>query len=919
MKPNMKKKVSTVTSALLAMTMTVSAVPAVLAAPVEQTEVTTSAAAGTYSPVFSDVKLGHWAEKHIHKLAALGILKGNNGQFRPSDDITQQEAIALAVRFMDLEKELNESANVALPENFKVGNYFKPYIVLAFQKGLLDRDEELKNLDPKKPWGDQKASREWITKILVRSVGKESDAKQVMTLPTSFADNSKISAGNLGYVNVAVDLGLTTGVDKNRFDPQGKVTRAQIATFFSRGDAVSKINYEDQEYGIVSEVTDSAIKLYSEDGKWTSYRIDNKTMWYKSDSEQSIAKSDIPLYTKVKVISNMGSAPYVELVDAKQQVETVTGKVKYVIADDKEKTLFVNFNGTTDTRVQFEDNTVFKDASGNVIAAKDLKVDSEISITRETFSQERKVLVVQVKSGPVNKTATGTITAIDTTNRNLEIQADGGIKESFRVAEDAIVRYGDTILSNGIKDLSLNTKITYTVKNSVVTSIELSKAPEVTIQGRLYEVGPTKTSVTIMKEDGKLEAKRLVTRVSVVIKGMTNPTVDDLVAGEYGDRVKLTVNSDDQVTQIEVIDRKVESLIGASVINYDKTKKLLSVTDDKNKPYIFYLSDDTKYEYNGNPIMGEAILSMLNGSRKINIQYTADKVLLVQIVHKYEGTLIHASTTSRTITMKLANDQMVTLPYQNSLLSVDLYGKSNATLTDVNNGEYVTALLSTDQNYVISLAVRSYKQFEVATVNTSTNRVSLRDTSNIVKEFSVGSLPIYNEKNERITLSSLSANDVVNAIFDGSNLIELRVVPVTTGIVESIDLSNGIVVVKNYAGQTSSYTAANGLTVLLESGSTTSLGSLKVGDRVEARKDAKNASVLKVMTGLNKTFWKYDTSNRELSVRRSNLNDNNYRYTIHANAYIHSKGNAISVNSLKDGDSLVLYFQKGQVIEIEKL
>lgn len=917
MKPNMKKKVSTVTSALLAMTMTVSAVPAVLAAPAEHAEVTASAAEGTYSPVFSDVKLGHWAEKHIHKLAALGILKGNNGKFRPADDITQQEAIALAIRYMGLENELNESGNAALPEDFKVGNYFKSYTVLAFQKGLLNSEEELKNLDPKKPWGDQKASREWITKILVRAVGKESDAKQVMTMPTSFADNSKISTSNLGYVNVAVELGLTTGVDKNRFDPQGKVTRAQIATFFSRGDAVSSIAYDGQVMGIVSEITDNAIKVYTEDGKWTSYRIDDKTMWYKSDSEKSILKSDIPMYTKVKVISTLNSAPYVELMDAKQQVETITGKVKYVLPG--ENTIFVNFNSGEDTRIKYEDNTSFKDASGNVIAAKDLKVDSEIEIMKETFSQERKVLVVKVKSGPVNKTATGTIASIDTTARNLEIQAENGAKETFRVADDVIVRYGDQIMPNGIKDLSVNSKVSYTVKNSVITSIELAKAPEVTIQGRLFEVGPTKTSVTILKDDGKLEAKRLVTRVSVVIKGMTNPSIDDLVAGEYGDRVKLTVNGDDQVTQIEVVDRKVESLIGASVINYDKEKKLLSVTDDKNKPYIFYLGNDTKYEYNGNPIMGEAILSMLNGSRKINIQYTADKVLLVQIVHKYEGTLIHASTSSRTITLKLANDQIVTLPYQYSLISVDMFGKSNATLTDVNSGDYVTALLSTDQNYVISLAVRSYKQFEVAQVNTSSNRVSLRDTDNIVKEIYVGSQPIYNEKNERINLSSLTTNDVVNAIFDGSNLVELRVIPVTTGIVESVDISNGVVVIKNYAGQTSTYSSANGLTVLASTGAVSSISSLKVGDRVEARKDAKNASVLKVQAGLSKTFWKYDASSRELSVRRSNLNDNNYRYTISPNAYIHSNGNTISVSSLKDGDSLVLYLQKGQIVEIEKL
>lgn len=53
--------------------------------------------------MFSDVNLGFWAEKHIHKLAALDILKGNNGKFRPNDDVTQQEAITMAIRFMGLQ------------------------------------------------------------------------------------------------------------------------------------------------------------------------------------------------------------------------------------------------------------------------------------------------------------------------------------------------------------------------------------------------------------------------------------------------------------------------------------------------------------------------------------------------------------------------------------------------------------------------------------------------------------------------------------------------------------------------------------------------------------------------------------------------------------------------------------------------
>lgn len=125
--------------------------------------------------IFSDVKDGFWAEKHIYKLAAEGIILGDAGKFRPSDSVTQQEAITMAIRFMNLDSKLGNGEGT--PTELTVSKYFKPYLELAVSQNLIDKSEEIAATGAKESWGEKKASREWIAKILVRALGKETEAK----------------------------------------------------------------------------------------------------------------------------------------------------------------------------------------------------------------------------------------------------------------------------------------------------------------------------------------------------------------------------------------------------------------------------------------------------------------------------------------------------------------------------------------------------------------------------------------------------------------------------------------------------------------------------------------------------------------------------------------------------------------------
>lgn len=125
--------------AVSAMLVTAMCLGGTTAAFAEKTPAATTSQNVAAVSLFSDVQSGFWAEKHIYKLAAEGILLGDAGKFRPGDSVTQQEAITMAIRFMNLDSQLGNGAGA--PADLKVGNYFKPYLELALSKNLINKNE----------------------------------------------------------------------------------------------------------------------------------------------------------------------------------------------------------------------------------------------------------------------------------------------------------------------------------------------------------------------------------------------------------------------------------------------------------------------------------------------------------------------------------------------------------------------------------------------------------------------------------------------------------------------------------------------------------------------------------------------------------------------------------------------------------
>ncbi|BBH19677.1 hypothetical protein Back11_10220 [Paenibacillus baekrokdamisoli] len=876
----------------------------------------TAHAADAIATSFGDVPSGHWAEKHITKLALQGVVKGNNGLFKPNDNITQQEAVTLAVRFIGKESEATTDA--VFPDNFKVGNYFKPYVVLAFQLGLLDRNEEFKLAEANKSasWGEQKASREWITKLLIRAIGQQKLADGLASTAIAFQDGNNVGTGYKGYVNAAVQLQLVKGVTAQKFDPKGSITRASIATMFSRAESQYPVTYAGQLNGVLSGKDKTSIKLYGADGEKT-FNLTSQTYITRYDSEKSSTLDQLVLHTNVLIITSGDKVSYIEQLDDKQQLETISGDFVSVIPDKHILYILVQ---NEPMPITYNDSVVVKDTTGAVLPITSLPKDSKVQITRATYGKSTLALSVTVQSAPINKTGSGKATFIDAAAATLKVMnAATNLEETYTVSSKADVIWQGMILDGGISQIHVGDTITYEVVNSIITKVtvqQTSTTVTTTVRGQFYSASADGKTVSYKKNAGtpqeKLDIKFVTDSAEITIEGLSGTVLSDLIQGDVLD---LTLNSSDQVTAIKVVNRKVVILNGVTVRGYDSTTKVLDITSAEGKLISLYLTDKTKIDSNGSSIPLNSVASLLVKNRKITLGYTDDKAVLLQFVYKYSGTVTSLNTYLNQVTIAQSNGTTSTLPLEYAS-SVDIAGKSSSTLADVKVGDTVTALLNANQDKAVTLQVHTAAQVEVVSVDAAGKKLKLKNSSQATSEYSASAWDLFNDNGDKITLSNISAGQIGNLTFVGSTPVAFATVKVTVGRVLAVTTTK--LTVMDYNGIASDLPLGSSYTVSKNGVTSSSAGIVQIGDRVEVKKDPKGQVVVTIIPAVSKEFWKYEASSSVLSVKRVNLSESNI-YVVTSKTKVTQGDVQISITQLKDGDKIALYFYQDGLLEIVKI
>lgn len=90
---------------------------------------------------FSDVPAGRYYSEHVAAAAELGIVNGYNGQFRPQDQITREEAAAAMVRaseHFDVRSALQGS--MPFTDRAEIASWATPLVEQAWSMGLIEGD-----------------------------------------------------------------------------------------------------------------------------------------------------------------------------------------------------------------------------------------------------------------------------------------------------------------------------------------------------------------------------------------------------------------------------------------------------------------------------------------------------------------------------------------------------------------------------------------------------------------------------------------------------------------------------------------------------------------------------------------------------------------------------------------------------------
>ena len=307
--------------------------------------------------------------------------------------------------------------------------------------------------------------------------------------------------------------------------------------------------------------------------------------------------------------------------------------------------------------------------------------------------------------------------------------------------------------------------------------------------------------------------------------------------------------------------------------------------------------------------------SLLSKGRKIDLTVVGSRVVELEVTYKYEGTFVSANTSTKHITIQLDKGKTVEIPYQGTYPSVSLYGKASASLSDVKVGDPVVALLSSNQDRLQTLALKTDKQFKITSVNTSNGRIRVT-SDNKTSDFYVDQAVLTGENGGVIRVSDLKAGQTINVTFDGQTATSVQVVKLTLGRVQQVDGST--LTIKTFAGATETYSLVNGVKVQRGSEVSTSTHSLTTNDRVEVYKDTKGTIVVKVLEAKERKFNRYDGVSKEIVVYRATLSDNIYRFPVTGDTYIHQGDTTLSVQSLKESDKIVLYFNGDELVEVEK-
>ncbi|AEI41397.1 S-layer homology domain-containing protein [Paenibacillus mucilaginosus] len=885
-------------------------------------EGSSAAAADTASQRFSDVSAEHWAIKHITKLSALGIIEGyERREYRPENSVTQQEVVVMALRMMGLESEVQKNkAETVLP--VAVSDYAKPYIAYAFDKGLILPSEEVEATPAKATWGTKEATREWVAKLVIRAIGKEQLAEDLEGESSSFTDAEDNSEWAGGYINAAVSLKIVQGFEDGGFKPQGKVTRAQMATFLSRADKEMVSRPKNIVTGYVLELTDRKLKLLNANEETVEYTVSSDTVVYNAKDDSRIALSNIKLTNEVYLVVKGNAVSYMELTNEEQKLETFEGTLSKLYLDQMMVSLQ---QGNQDTLYKLAENVAVTDSEGRGLSLSSVVPGTIVELKRNTLLKEENISLIVVKQLPISKTAEGTILSIEADKGTISFQENAsGLPENYGISLQTSVKTADGAASD-ITKLRVGDNVTYEIKDNALMNITIRKQADYgqSVQATMTSLNEDKTILTVSKSGEGLGAYYIADNVAVTIDGLQNASLYDL---ESGDELKLELLND-KVVGITVTSRSIKQYIYASIIGYDADTKALMINSEAGVG-AFKLTENTSIRYQGSKIDLSQFQTVFIGSStssnsrksRVDLKVSKDKVVSIENTQYVDGTitqLTNNSNIANDLTIRTAAGQNLTFKVNNGT-PVEVEGKTTATLGDLKVGDLVRVTPTFAQDYVTKISSLKSGVYKVLLTNATSREVQGKDASGKTVKFTIeNDDKIYNPGQASHTFSQIGIDEYITATIVGTKVDSVTIQNAQRGKVTGVDAAAGTVTLQAFGGAVQVVNVGTGASVKQGAAVIGTLGSVKPNDRVEIRKDESGKYVIELASVSKRTVSGYDSVLKQM-VFKAGTNNEKTNYNLFTKAYLHKGSETVAAGSFKADEEVNVYVIDDKIFELEK-
>lgn len=523
---------------------------------------------------FEDVLEDYWARETIVRSGALNIVKGFNNEFRPLDNVSNEEAIVFIIRGLGLEQEAIDSTDgyrMVYPDLPIENIWSLGYLNVALEKEMIDgmeyasfikRENEL-TVD--EVGRKDKVTRETVIKWIIKLIEKE-DPEVLNEIDgyneiLRFSDWRDIKEDNLKYIEKAVLNNIVNG-SNGRINPDSLITRAEmvallnnikdsyykVAKLEEKTDGIENIESNTEENEKVTTITmmkdEIKVKENNDIVVYKDKKIGGIELLNEDDEVTYIVNEDNEvLYIKATKKGSTIEEGYLEPVlnDGKISIKEEDNVKTY----DLNEYLYREKDG--EYQIAFDNKFIEKDklpisqrvkieVRGNVVInitkADDLIINEEINGVVVDFNPLLSYITILNEAGEVTKN-------FERNKVIVEKQKHTDLEDEIGYIDEMFPHFEFDERDASINDIEIGDIVYLKLKDNKVTNISAKtnyKIEFVTVR----DINETKDGIEIIavKENKQIE-KYDINNDIFISKFNQKKSPSDIVEGDY---LKLLIN-----------------------------------------------------------------------------------------------------------------------------------------------------------------------------------------------------------------------------------------------------------------------------------------------------------------------------------------------------------------------------------------